>query len=82
LFSKARDDNNEMDLTEICSRVCTGFMCLRKGSGGGLSERGNEPLGSIKSGEYLGRRTLFHRVSMNGSDFVESSANRWDDHGS
>jgi hypothetical protein len=35
-------------------RVWTGFIWLRKGPVAGCCEHGNEPLSSIKCGEFLG----------------------------
>jgi hypothetical protein len=32
--------------------MCTGFICLRIGAGGGCGEHGNVPLGYVKGREF------------------------------
>jgi len=44
------EDNIRMDLREV---VWEGVDWHRIGTSGGCRERGNEPLGSIKCGEFL-----------------------------
>jgi len=47
------DDNIKMDLQEVGWGVCTGFNWLRIGTAADTCECSNEPLGSIKCGEFL-----------------------------
>jgi hypothetical protein len=46
-------DNIKKDLKEVGWRVWIGFIWLRIRTGGGSCKYGNEPLGSIKGGEFL-----------------------------
>jgi hypothetical protein len=46
-------DNIKMNLREIGLEGVIGFIWLRIGSGGGLFEHGNEPLGSSEGRKFL-----------------------------
>ena len=47
------EDNIKMDLQEVEWGAWTGLAWLRIETGGGPCECGNEPLDSIKSGDFL-----------------------------
>jgi hypothetical protein len=50
---RRREDNIKMGLLEVGWGKWNGLIWLRTGTGGGPSNCGNEPSGSIKCGEIL-----------------------------
>jgi len=49
------EDNIKQILKKWSVKMWTGFIWLRIRISGGLCEHGNEPLGSVKGGEFLDR---------------------------